>query len=281
MKKLILALAIGVAIVGLTSVFIVDEKEQVVILQLGKPVRTITNPGLNIKAPFPFQDKIVFDDRLLEYDSPPEEILSKDKKTLIVDNYVRWKIVDPLQFLRTVQAIPTALSRMDDIVYSELRRELGTHDMVEIITKSRETIMEVVTEQSNNATLDYGISVIDVRIRRVDLPSQNEESIYARMEAERQRQANKFRSEGEEEAQKIRASTDKDKTIILADSYKEAERIKGEGDARAVEIYAKSYSADPKFYEFVRTLDAYKKLIDDQTTLVLPSDSKIFELLMK
>ncbi len=281
MKKLILALAIGVAIVGLTSVFIVDEKEQVVILQLGKPVRTITNPGLNIKAPFPFQDKIVFDDRLLEYDSPPEEILSKDKKTLIVDNYVRWRIVDPLQFLRTVQAIPTALSRMDDIVYSELRRELGTHDMVEIITKSRETIMEVVTEQSNNATLDYGISVIDVRIRRVDLPSQNEESIYARMEAERQRQANKFRSEGEEEAQKIRASTDKDKTIILADSYKEAERIKGEGDARAVEIYAKSYSADPKFYEFVRTLDAYKKLIDDQTTLVLPSDSKIFELLMK
>ena len=281
MKKLILAFAIGVAIVGLTSVFIVDEKEQVVILQLGKPVRTITNPGLNIKAPFPFQDKIVFDDRLLEYDSPPEEILSKDKKTLIVDNYVRWRIVDPLQFLRTVQAIPTALSRMDDIVYSELRRELGTHDMVEIITKSRETIMEVVTEQSNNATLDYGISVIDVRIRRVDLPSQNEESIYARMEAERQRQANKFRSEGEEEAQKIRASTDKDKTIILADSYKEAERIKGEGDARAVEIYAKSYSADPKFYEFVRTLDAYKKLIDDQTTLVLPSDSKIFELLMK
>jgi len=281
MKKLILVLAAGAAIVGLTSVFIIDETEQVVILQLGKPVRNITTPGLNIKAPFPFQDKVVFDDRLLEYDSPPEEILSKDKKTLIVDNYVRWKIVDPLQFLRTVQAIPTALSRMDDIVYSELRRELGTHDMVEIITENREQIMEVVTEQSNNATLDYGISVIDVRIRRVDLPAQNEESIYARMEAERQRQANKFRSEGEEEAQKIRASTDKDKTIILADSYKEAERIKGEGDARAVEIYAKSYSADPKFYEFVRTLDAYKKLIDDQTTLVLPSDSKIFELLMK
>jgi len=281
MKKLIALILPILVLIGITSIFIVDETEQVVILQLGKPVRNITTPGLNIKAPFPFQDKVVFDDRLLEYDSPPEEILSKDKKTLIVDNYVRWKIVDPLQFLRTVQAIPTALSRMDDIVYSELRRELGTHDMVEIITENREQIMEVVTEQSNNATLDYGISVIDVRIRRVDLPAQNEESIYARMEAERQRQANKFRSEGEEEAQKIRASTDKDKTIILADSYKEAERIKGEGDARAVEIYAKSYSADPKFYEFVRTLDAYKKLIDDQTTLVLPSDSKIFELLMK
>jgi len=206
--------------------------------------------------------------------------LSKDKKTLIVDNYVRWKIVDPLQFLKTVQAIPTALSRMDDIVYSELRRELGTHDMVDIITDNREAIMEVVTQASNVATMDYGISVVDVRIRRVDLPTENEESIYARMDAERKRQANKFRSEGEEEAQKIRAATDKDKTIILADAYKEAERVRGEGDAKAVEVYADAYSADPKFYEFVRTLDAYKKVIDDKTTLVLPSDSRLFKLLM-
>ena len=169
---------------------------------------------------------------------------------------------------------------MDDIVYSELRRELGTHDMVEIITENREEIMDIVTRQSNSATLAYGISVVDVRIRRVDLPAENEESIYARMEAERKRQANKFRSEGEEEAQKIRAATDRDKTIILADAYKEAEKIRGEGDAKAVQVYAKSYSADPKFYEFVRTLDAYKKVVDDKTTLVLPSDSKLFKLLM-
>ena len=233
-----------------------------------------------IRDSFPLQEKIRFDDRLLEYDSPPEEILSKDKKTLIVDNYVRWRIVDPLQFLRTVQAIPTALSRMDDIVYSELRRELGTHDMVEIITENREKLMEIVTFNSNKATLDYGIEVLDVRIRRVDLPAENEESIYARMEAERNRQANKFRSEGEEEAQKIRASTDRDKTIILADAYKEAERIRGEGDAKAVEVYANAYSADPKFYEFVRTLDTYKKIVDDKTTLVLPADSRLFKLLL-
>jgi membrane protease subunit HflC len=233
-----------------------------------------------MKVPFPIQEKNVFDNRLLEYDSPPEEILSKDKKSLIVDNYVRWKIVDPLQFLKTVQAIPTALSRMDDIVYSELRRELGTHDMVEIITENREELMEKVTVASNRATQDYGIEVVDVRIRRVDLPSQNEESIYARMDAERKRQANKFRSEGEEEAQKIRATTDRDKTIILADAYKEAEGIRGEGDAKAVEVYADAYSADPKFYEFVRTLDAYKKIIDDKTMLVLPSDSRLFKLLL-
>ena len=281
MKRLLALVLPILTLIGLSSIFIVDETQQVVILQLGKPVKTIIEPGFNVKLPFPFQEKIVFDDRLLEYDSPPEAILSKDKKSLIVDNYVRWKIVDPLQFLKTVQAIPTAKSRMDDIVYSELRRELGTHDMVEIITQNREEIMDVVTRASNEATLSYGISVIDVRIRRVDLPAENEESIYARMEAERKRQANKFRSEGSEEAQKIRAATDRDKTIILADAYKEAERIRGEGDAKAVQVYARSYSSDPKFYEFVRTLDAYKKVVDDKTTLVLPSDSKLFKLLIE
>jgi len=280
MKKILIGIGAILVFLGLTSVFIVDETEQVVILQFGKPVRIITEPGLHMKVPFPFQEKNVFDNRLLEYDSPPEEILSKDKKSLIVDNYVRWKIVDPLQFLKTVQAIPTALSRMDDIVYSELRRELGTHDMVEIITENREELMEKVTVASNLSTRDYGIEVVDVRIRRVDLPSQNEESIYARMDAERKRQANKFRSEGEEEAQKIRATTDRDKTIILADAYKQAERIRGEGDAKAVEVYADAYSADPKFYEFVRTLDAYKKIINDKTMLVIPSDSRLFKLLL-
>jgi len=280
MKKILTGIGAILVFLGFTSIFIVDETEQVVVLQFGKPVRIITEPGLHMKVPFPIQEKNVFDNRLLEYDSPPEEILSKDKKSLIVDNYVRWKIVDPLQFLRTVQAIPTALSRMDDIVYSELRRELGTHDMVEIITENREELMEKVTVASNRSTRDYGIEVVDVRIRRVDLPSQNEESIYARMDAERKRQANKFRSEGEEEAQKIRATTDRDKTIILADAYKQAERIRGEGDAKAVEVYADAYSADPKFYEFVRTLDAYKKIIDDKTMLVLPSDSRLFKLLL-
>jgi len=280
MKKILTGIGAVLVFLGLTSIFIVDETEQVVVLQFGKPVRIITEPGLHMKVPFPIQEKNVFDNRLLEYDSPPEEKLSKDKKSLIVDNYVRWQIVDPLQFLKTVQAIPTALSRMDDIVYSELRRELGTHDMVEIITENREELMEKVTVASNRSTRDYGIEVVDVRIRRVDLPSQNEESIYARMDAERKRQANKFRSEGEEEAQKIRATTDRDKTIILADAYKQAERIRGEGDAKAVEVYPDAYSADPKFYEFVRTLDAYKKIIDDKTMLVLPSDSRLFKLLL-
>ncbi len=279
-KSILVIIALGL-IVFFTTVFIVDERQQVVILQLGKPVRTITEPGLHFKLPVPFQNAVTFDDRLLEYDVAPEEILSKDKKTLIVDNYVRWLIKDPLLFLQTVQAIPNAVTRLDDIVYSELRQELGKHNMSEIITETREEIMEIVTSASDKATNQYGIEVVDVRIKRVDLPRENEESIYARMDAERKRQANKFRSEGEEEAQKIRASTEKDKTIILADAYKEAEEIRGEGEARALEIYANAFNKDADFYEFMRTLEAYKKVIDNKTTLVLPADSKLFKTLNK
>ena len=268
-----------IAIVGLSTVFTVDETRQVVILQFGEPVRIIKTPGLYFKLPAPLQVAQHFDDRLLEYDVAPEEILSKDKKSLIVDNYVRWRIVDPLLFLQTVQTEPIAKTRIDDIVYSELRRELGTHNMSEIITESREIIMEKVTRESANATKPYGIEVVDVRLKRVDLPQNNEQSIYRRMQAERIRQANKFRSEGEEESQKIKASTDKDKTIILATAYKEAEEVKGEGEAKAVDIYARAFSKDPDFYEFYRTLETYKIILDKKTTLVLPTNSKLFDIL--
>ena len=268
-----------IAIVGLSTVFTVDETRQVVILQFGEPVRIIKTPGLYFKLPAPLQVAQHFDDRLLEYDVAPEEILSKDKKSLIVDNYVRWRIIDPLLFLQTVQTEPIAKTRIDDIVYSELRRELGTHNMSEIITENRELIMEKVTRESAAATKPYGIEVVDVRLKRVDLPQNNEQSIYRRMQAERIRQANKFRSEGEEESQKIKASTDKDKTIILANAYKEAEEVKGEGEAKSVDIYARAFSKDPDFYEFYRTLETYKIILDKKTTLVLPTNSKLFDIL--
>ena len=279
MKKFSIGILVLAALFALSTMIMVDETEQIVILQFGKPVRTIKDPGLNWKLPVPFQTSNSFEKRLLEYDVPPEEILSKDKKSLIIDNYVRWRIIDPLLFLQTVRAVPTAKTRLDDIVYSELRQELGTHDMVEIITETRGLIMEKVTKASNEETSKYGIEVIDVRIRRVDLPRENEASIYARMEAERKRQANKFRSEGEEEAQKIRAATDRDKTVILAEAYKKSQLIRGEGEAKALDIYAASYSKDSDFYEFTRTLETYEKVIDKKTTLVLPGDSKLFKRL--
>ena len=279
MKRVFMVFFILIAIVVLSTVFTVDETRQVVILQFGEPVRIIKTPGLYFKLPAPLQVAQRFDDRLLEYDVAPEEILSKDKKSLIVDNYVRWRIVDPLLFLQTVQTEPIAKTRIDDIVYSELRRELGTHNMSEIITENRELIMEKVTRESAIATKPYGIEVVDVRLKRVDLPQNNEQSIYRRMQAERIRQANKFRSEGEEESQKIKASTDKDKTIILANAYKEAEEVKGEGEAKAVDIYARAFSKDPDFYEFYRTLETYKIILDKKTTLVLPTNSKLFDIL--
>jgi len=279
MKRLSIAIFSLVILFVLSTIIVVDETEQIVILQFGKPVNTIKEPGLNFKLPAPIQVLNSFEKRLLEYDVPPEEILSRDKKSLIVDNYVRWRIVDPLLFLQTVRAIPTAKTRLDDIVYSELRQELGNHDMHEIITEAREFIMEKVTLASNEETNKYGIEVIDVRIRRVDLPRENEASIYARMEAERKRQANKFRSEGEEEAQKIRAATDRDKTVLLAEAYKTSQQIRGEGEAEALDIYAVSFSKDPEFYEFIRTLETYEKVIDKKTTLVLPGDSKLFKAL--
>ena len=279
MKRLSIAIFSLVILFVLSTIIVVDETEQVVILQFGKPIKIIKEPGLNFKLPAPIQVLNSFEKRLLEYDVPPEEILSRDKKSLIVDNYVRWRIVDPLLFLQTVRAIPTAKTRLDDIVYSELRQELGTHDMHEIITEARELIMEKVTIASNEETSKYGIEVIDVRIRRVDLPRENEASIYARMEAERKRQANKFRSEGEEEAQKIRAATDRDKTVLLAEAYKTSQQIRGEGEAEALDIYAVSFSKDPEFYEFIRTLETYEKVIDKKTTLVLPGDSKLFKAL--
>ncbi|MBL51272.1 MAG: HflC protein [Candidatus Marinimicrobia bacterium] len=277
MKRFTIVIFVLALLFVLSSIITIDETEQIVILQFGKPVKTIKEPGLNFKLPAPLQVANSFEKRLLEYDVPPEEILSRDKKSLIIDNYVRWRIIDPLLFLQTVKAVPTAKTRLDDIVYSELRQELGTHDMVEIITENRELIMDKVTKASNEETRDFGIEVVDVRIRRVDLPRENEASIYARMEAERKRQANKFRSEGEEEAQKIRAATDRDKTVILADAYKQAQEIRGEGEARALDIYAASFSKDPDFYEFLRTLETYEKVIDKKTTLVLPGDSKLFK----
>jgi modulator of FtsH protease HflC len=281
MKKVTIIIIVLIALVLLTTVFKVDVTEQVVILQFGKPVRTIQNPGLHWKLPTPIQNAVFFDKRLLEYDVQPAEVLSTDKKTLTVDNYVRWRIVDPLLFLQTLQTIPTAITRLDDIVYSEIRRELGLHNMQEIITDNREQIMDTVTQASYDATIAYGIEIVDVRIKRVDLPRENEESIYARMKAERDRKANQYRSEGDEESQKIIATTEKEKTIILADAYKSAEETRGEGEAIALGIYAKVYSADPEFYEFLKTLETYKSVIDTSTTLVLPADSKLFELLVK
>ena len=279
MKRTIL-LIIGVLVVIslYLGVYTVDEKVQAILLEFGKPVgQVVKSAGLQFKLPW--RNVVKFEKRILEYDVEPQSIISQDKKKLEVDNYARWRIANPLQFYRSVRTINGALSRIDPIVYSELRVELGKHDLTEIVDKRREKIMEIVTIRTQEKLIEYGIEIIDVRIKRADLSQENEKAVFDRMRAERERKAKQYRSEGGEEAVKIRAETDKQKTIILADAYKESQQLKGEGDAKAVEIYAKAYQSDPKFYEFTRTLEAYEKVIDDKTTLILSTDSELLDLL--
>jgi len=280
MKKgtITIIIIVLILIVANLSLFIVDETRQAIILQFGKPIRAIQKPGLNWKLPF-IQNVVYFEDRLLVYDAAPTEIITKDKKTLIVDNYARWKITDPLRFLQTVRDLNGAQARLDDIIYSELRVDLGLFNMTEIVSEIRESIMERVTKISNEKSATYGIEIVDVRIKRVDLPPENEKFIFDRMKAERERIAKQYRAEGQEESAKIIAETEKEKTIILAEAFKTAETLRGEGDAEAVKIYAESFNKDPEFYKFLRTLDAYKNSFKDKTTVVLSADSEFLKYL--
>ncbi len=266
------------AIILSGSAFTVDETRQVIVTQLGKYVRTITEPGLAFKIPF-LQSVNRFEKRVLEYDAAAAKVITSDKKHLVIDNYARWRIVDPLKYYQTVRNEHGAQGRLDDIVFSEIREEMARHTLTEIVSINREAIMEKVHRQCNQKAKEYGIEVIDVRIKRADLPQEVAHSVYARMRAERQRIAKKYRSEGEEEAVKIRATTDKEKTILLAESYRQAEKLKGEGDAAAIKIYAEAFEKDPEFYSFIGTLEAYQKALRKDTTLVLPSDSEFFEYL--
>lgn len=282
MKKgtLLIVLIVAILFLANLSLFIVDETKQAIVLQFGKPIRSIKDPGLNWKLPF-IQNVVFFEDRLLVYDAAPTEIITKDKKTLIVDNYARWKIIDPLKFLQTVRDLNGAQARLDDIIYSELRVDLGLFDMSEIVSERREGIMKRVTEVSNEKASIYGIEIVDVRIKRVDLPPENEKFIFDRMRAERERIAKQYRAEGQEESAKIIAETEREKTVILAEAYKSAQILKGEGEAESVKIYAESFNQDPEFYKFYRTLEAYRLTFKDKTTVLLSTDNEFLKYLTK
>jgi modulator of FtsH protease HflC len=262
------------------ATFTVPQWMQAIVVQLGEPVRTVQEPGLYWKIPF-IQRVVYFDRRLLDQDTSPKEILTRDKQQLVIDNYTRWRIVDPLQFLRTVREENGAQSRLDDIVYSNLRETLGRHTLREIVSEKRSELLQQVTDSSNEKAREYGIEVIDVRIKRADLPEKNELNVFNRMRTERERLAKKFRAEGDEEARKIRSESDKQVQILLADARQKAQVVRGEGDALAVKIFADAYGRDPEFYEFVRTLEAYRNTLGSGTTAVLSPDSDFFRLLKR
>lgn len=274
----ILAIAMLLVMLGVSPVFIVDITQTAIVVELGKPKQNITSPGLYFKVPF-IQDVTYFDKRLLDYDSSPQEVITQDKKTLLIDNFAKWRIVDPLKVFQNFQTQRGALRRLDDIIYSELRVELGRHDLADIVSKNRSEVMAVVTQRANEKAAAYGLEIHDVRIKRADLPEQNEKNVFARMQAEREQQAKQYRAEGAEEAQKIRSEAEKDKEILLADAYKTSEQIRGEGDAKAFKIYSSAYRQDPKFFEFTRSMEAYKKTFSRNSTMVLTPDSEFLKYL--
>lgn len=284
MKALTFPVILVVALIGFIlvtqSAFIVDEAERAIVLQLGKPVGQTKKPGLHFKLPF-VQNALFFDARILDYDSRPAEILTMDKKNMMVDNYSKWRIVDPLQFYTTLRTLPMGQARLDDIIYAELRVLLGRHTLTEVVTTKRAQIMEELTKKSNALVVEYGIEVIDVRIKRTDLPVETQRAVFNRMIAEREREAKTYRAEGEEIAANIRSLADREKVILLAEATRTSQQLRGDGDAQAIKIFGNALNQDPKFYEYMRTLEAYKKTMNQDTQLILTPSSPFFRLLHK
>ena len=275
----IIGLALVIALASM-SMFTVHITQSAVLLELQKPKEIVTEPGLYFKIPF-IQKVRYFSKQLLDNDSPPAEVITRDKKNLLIDNFSLWRITDPLKFLETVRSVNGARARLDDIVYSELRVEIGTHDLHAAVTESRETIMAKIVEEANVKAAEYGIELADVRIKRIDLPPEIANSIFNRMRTERERIAKEYRSEGNEESTKIRATTDKEKTILIAEAYKQEQTVRGKGDAKAIKIYADALQKDPKFYAFIRSMEAYKTSLKNDTTILMTEDSDFLKFLNK
>lgn len=260
------------------SAYIVDERGQAIVTQVGQYIRTDQAPGLYFKLPF-YQSLTRFDKRIVVTDTAPAEYLTLDKKRIVVDPVTRWRIADPFVFFVTVRDESGARARLDDIVLSAMREEMASHNFVDIIDRQREKIEETVSRRAAERGKDFGLHVVDVRSKRADLPTEVQNSVFARMVAERGQVSKRYRSEGEEESAKIRAEADKERTILLARAYEQSQRLHGDGDAEATTIYARAFGQDPEFYAFLRSLEAYDKFLGSGTTLVLSADSDLLRYL--
>jgi membrane protease subunit HflC len=283
-KTYILAAAVALLLVYL-SLYSVRETEFALVTQFGRPVRTVANAGLHAK--WPFQSILWFDKRLRIYNPRPSEFLTRDKKNLVIDNYVAWRIDDPNRFVQSVGDTSAAEMRLHDIIWSGLSAALGTQDLDALVSTTPDKaqaapMLDQLTSTADRAALaQYGIRVVDVRIKRLNLPEQNKQSVFARMRAERERIAMQYRAEGEQQALTIRANADRQKEEIISSAYKDAEKVRGEGDAEATRIYGQAYSKNPQFDKLLRTLDSYKKVLDDKTTIILSSDSELLKVLTR
>ncbi len=274
----------GAAILASMCAFVVDQREQALVLQFGNPMKVVTEAGLHFKMPW--QSVETFERRLLESDALPNEVITKDKKSILVDNYTRWRIIDPLKVYQVARTQAGVASRMQDVVRGKVREVLGQHTLHEIVSGGenanlRVELMQTIQRRAHEGVSELGIEVVDVRIKRADLPQENSEAVFQRMKAERNRIAKEYRSEGEEAAREIRAKAEKDVKFLLADAYKKAQIIRGHADAKATKIYAASHQRDPDFYAFVRSLEAYKQSIGEGTRLVISPESEFFRYFEK
>ena len=279
--KLILPALIIVAVVLFQSLFIVQEISQAIVLQFGDPKKIITKAGLNFKLPF-IQNVVYLDKRILNLDSAPEEVIAADQKRLIVDAIARFKIIDPLKFYISVGNERVARSRLSTIINSRIRGVLGTQELATLLSTDRAKQMSIIQNDVNTEAENFGIEIVDVRIKRADLPPANSEAIYSRMQTERQREAKEFRAQGAEIAAKITSTADKDVTVILANAKKQSEIMKGQGDGQRNKIFASAFGKDPEFFGFYRAMQAYEKaLIGGETSLILSPDSDFFKFFGK
>ena len=280
-QKILLPLILVIAATAFFSIFIVKEVNQAIVLQFGDPKRIILKPGLNFKLPF-IQNVVFLDKRILNLDTPPEEVIASDQKRLIVDAFARFKIVDPLKFYISVGNERVARSRLSTIINSRIRGVLGTQELATLLSTDRAKQMAIIQNDVNTEAKTLGIQIVDVRIKRADLPPANSDAIYKRMQTEREREAKEFRAQGAEIAQKIRSTADKDVTVLLANANKKSEIMKGEGDGRRNRIFANAFGQDPQFFAFYRAMQAYEKaLIGGETSLVLSPDSEFFKFFGK
>ena len=276
-KKFILPIVIFIAATLYFSVFIVKEINQAIVLQFGDPKRILLKPGLNFKIPF-IQNVVFLDKRILNLDAPPEEVIASDQKRLIVDAFARFQIVDPLKFYISVGNERVARSRLSTIINSRIRSVLGTQRLQTLLSEDRTKQMSLIQDGVNTEAEKFGIKIVDVRIKRADLPPANSEAIYRRMQTEREREAKEFRAKGAEMAITITSTADKEVTVILADAEKKSQIMKGEGDGQRNKIFADAFGQDPEFFAFYRAMQAYEKaLIGGETSLILSPDSEFFK----
>ncbi len=277
MKKILLPIIIVLGAVAFFSIFIVKEINQAIILQFGDPKRIISTPGINFKIPF-IQNVVFLDKRILNLDAPPEEVIASDQKRLIVDAFARFQIVDPLKFYISVGNERVARSRLSTIINSRIRSVLGKQRLQTLLSADRTNQMALIQDGVNNEAEKFGIKIVDVRIKRADLPPANSEAIYRRMQTEREREAKEFRARGAEMAITITSTADKEVTVILAEAEKKSQIMKGEGDGQRNKIFADAFGRDPEFFSFYRAMQAYEKaLIGGETSLILSPDSEFFK----